>query len=201
MELLYAPGLGYYSAGAHKFGPGEDFTTAPERSPLFAACVADALSPAIRQAGKARCSWKLGGGNGAFAEACLEHLQANGALPARYAILEQMPTCAGASASACRRGWRRPCSPAWVAGAAGATAWDGDAVRQQGDRRAAPARFVVRGGEMLENTWRWMAKAGSCAGGRPIPLLVAQVLGSKRSCRGHSPTATAAGVGACRTRC
>ena len=31
MELaLYAPGLGYYSAGAHKFGPGGDFTTAPE---------------------------------------------------------------------------------------------------------------------------------------------------------------------------
>ena len=34
MELaLYAPGLGYYSAGARKFGPGGDFTTAPERSP------------------------------------------------------------------------------------------------------------------------------------------------------------------------
>ena len=30
MELaLYAPGLGYYSAGARKFGPGGDFTTAP----------------------------------------------------------------------------------------------------------------------------------------------------------------------------
>ena len=41
MELaLYAPGLGYYSAGAHKFGPGGDFTTAPELSPLFSACVA-----------------------------------------------------------------------------------------------------------------------------------------------------------------
>ncbi|MFZ1830408.1 MAG: class I SAM-dependent methyltransferase, partial [Candidatus Competibacteraceae bacterium] len=36
MELaLYAPGLGYYRAGARKFGPGGDFVTAPELSPLF----------------------------------------------------------------------------------------------------------------------------------------------------------------------
>ena len=36
MELaLYAPGLGYYSAGARKFGPAGDFITAPELSPLF----------------------------------------------------------------------------------------------------------------------------------------------------------------------
>src|SRR5450432_3905166 len=41
MELaLYAPGLGYYSAGARKLGPGGDFVTAPEISPLFGACIA-----------------------------------------------------------------------------------------------------------------------------------------------------------------
>ena len=41
MDLaLYAPGLGYYSAGAHKLGVGGDFTTAPEVSRLFGACVA-----------------------------------------------------------------------------------------------------------------------------------------------------------------
>ena len=34
MELaLYAPGLGYYSAGARKFGAAGDFVTAPELSP------------------------------------------------------------------------------------------------------------------------------------------------------------------------
>ena len=33
---LYAPGQGYYSGGAHKFGPAGDFITAPEISPLFA---------------------------------------------------------------------------------------------------------------------------------------------------------------------
>ena len=73
MELaLYAPGLGYYSAGAHKFGPAGDFTTAPERSPLFSACVADALAAPLRQAGKGAVFMEVGGGSGAFAEACLE---------------------------------------------------------------------------------------------------------------------------------
>ena len=89
MELaLYAPGLGYYSAGAHKFGPGGDFTTAPELSPLFSACVADALTPALQQLGPDALFVEVGGGSGAFAETCLAKLLANDALPARYAILE-----------------------------------------------------------------------------------------------------------------
>ena len=89
MELaLYAPGLGYYSAGARKFGPGGDFTTAPERSPLFSACVADALTPVLQQLGPDAVFMDIGGGSGAFAETCLAKLLANDALPARYAILE-----------------------------------------------------------------------------------------------------------------
>ena len=89
MELaLYAPGLGYYSAGARKFGPGGDFTTAPERSPLFSACVADALTPVLQQLGPDAVCMEIGGGSGAFAETCLAKLLANDALPARYAILE-----------------------------------------------------------------------------------------------------------------
>ncbi len=41
MQLaLYEPGLGYYMAGAHKFGEGGDFITAPEVSPLFGQCIA-----------------------------------------------------------------------------------------------------------------------------------------------------------------
>src|ERR1700722_14150806 len=39
-SALYAPGLGYYSAGARKLGAGGDFTTAPEVSHLFGGCVA-----------------------------------------------------------------------------------------------------------------------------------------------------------------
>ena len=32
---LYSPGLGYYSGGARKFGPGGDFITAPELTPCL----------------------------------------------------------------------------------------------------------------------------------------------------------------------
>ena len=45
---LYAPGLGYYSAGARKLGAGGDFTTAPEISPLFGACVARQCAEVLR---------------------------------------------------------------------------------------------------------------------------------------------------------
>ncbi len=89
MELaLYAPGLGYYSAGAMKFGPAGDFVTAPEISPLFAACVADAVTPVLQQLGPDADFVEIGGGSGAFAETALAKLLANDALPARYAILE-----------------------------------------------------------------------------------------------------------------
>ena len=89
MELaLYAPGLGYYSAGATKFGDAGDFITAPELSPLFAACVADALAPVLQQLGPEAEFLEVGGGSGAFAETALAKLLANDALPARYAILE-----------------------------------------------------------------------------------------------------------------
>lgn len=89
MELcLYAPGLGYYSAGAQKFGGAGDFVTAPELGPLFPACVAEALAPVLRQIGPDAEFLELGGGTGAFAQAALERLLALDALPDRYAILE-----------------------------------------------------------------------------------------------------------------
>jgi SAM-dependent MidA family methyltransferase len=89
MELaLYAPGLGYYSAGAHKFGMGGDFVTAPELGPLFAATVADALAPVLQQLGPDATFLELGGGSGAFAEIALKRLLALDALPSRYALLE-----------------------------------------------------------------------------------------------------------------
>ena len=39
-SALYAPGLGYYSSGAKKFGLAGDFVTAPEISPMFGQCFA-----------------------------------------------------------------------------------------------------------------------------------------------------------------
>jgi SAM-dependent MidA family methyltransferase len=87
MELaMYAPGLGYYSAGKTKFGAAGDFITAPELGSLFARCVARACAPALRVADTQML--ELGGGSGAFAEHCLTELAALGALPVRYLLLE-----------------------------------------------------------------------------------------------------------------
>jgi SAM-dependent MidA family methyltransferase len=90
MELaLYAPGLGYYSAGARKFGAEGDFVTAAELGPIFAECVAQAVSPVFAQlAGADRMFFELGGGSGAFAEAALRHFAALGNVPDVYALLE-----------------------------------------------------------------------------------------------------------------
>jgi SAM-dependent MidA family methyltransferase len=89
MELaLYAPGLGYYSAGARKFSEAGDFVTAPELGALFARCVADACIPVLRAVGEQAVFLELGGGSGAFAEQALRRFVERDALPARYAILE-----------------------------------------------------------------------------------------------------------------
>lgn len=89
MELaLYAPGLGYYSAGATKFGGAGDFVTAPELGPVFAACVADAVAPVVQQLGPSALMLELGGGTGAFAQVALMRLLELDALPSRYLILE-----------------------------------------------------------------------------------------------------------------
>lgn len=87
MELaLYAPGLGYYSAGSWKLGSGGDFVTAPEVSELFGRCVAQQCAAVLRATGGEIL--ELGAGTGALAAALLRVLDAAGVLPARYAILE-----------------------------------------------------------------------------------------------------------------
>lgn len=89
MELaLYAPGWGYYSAGASKFGAAGDFVTSPELGPLFAATTANVVAPVLQQLGPQARMLELGGGSGAFAEIMLKRLLELDALPARYAILE-----------------------------------------------------------------------------------------------------------------
>ncbi|RAP58598.1 SAM-dependent methyltransferase [Oleiagrimonas sp. MCCC 1A03011] len=87
-RCLYAPGLGYYSAGKPKFGAAGDFVTAPELGDLFAQCVAHTLAPALRELGPQAEMIELGGGSGAFAEAAIKALDAAGAMPYRYRILE-----------------------------------------------------------------------------------------------------------------
>lgn len=83
---LYAPGLGYYSGGARKFGGAGDFVTAPELSPLFA----QALAAQVEQfmASSAPRIVEAGAGSGALAVGLLLELERRGALPERYEILE-----------------------------------------------------------------------------------------------------------------
>lgn len=94
MELaLYAPGLGYYSAGAAKFGAAGDFVTAPELGFVFARCLARALAPGLRGAGAddagGRDLLELGPGSGVLAAELLLELERLDALPARYRLLER----------------------------------------------------------------------------------------------------------------
>ncbi len=87
MELaLYAPGLGYYSAGSHKIGAGGDFTTAPEMSDLFSGCVARQCAEVLAACGGEIL--ELGAGSGRMAEAVLGALAEHGPLPEHYSILE-----------------------------------------------------------------------------------------------------------------
>ena len=84
-RVLYAPGLGYYSAGRTKFGAAGDFTTSPELGAVFARCVARALAPAL---GRGRTFLELGAGSGAFAAAALAEWDRLGALPDEYLVLD-----------------------------------------------------------------------------------------------------------------
>lgn len=87
-RCLYAPGLGYYSAGRTKFGAAGDFVTAPELGGLFAGCVVNAVQPVLAMLGEQADFLELGGGSGAFAEAALKAMAASGTLPRQYLILE-----------------------------------------------------------------------------------------------------------------
>jgi SAM-dependent MidA family methyltransferase len=87
MELaLYAPGIGYYSAGSVKIGAGGDFVTAPEVSDLFSRCVARQCADVLAETGGEIL--ELGAGTGRMAVTILQSLAGFGVLPDRYAILE-----------------------------------------------------------------------------------------------------------------
>src|ERR1700720_4691973 len=88
MELaLYAPGLGYYSAGSHKIGAGGDFVTAPEVSDLYSPCLPRKCAQVLRGCSRGGIL-ELGAGTGRMAAALLAALAESDALPEQYAILE-----------------------------------------------------------------------------------------------------------------
>ncbi|PSJ17943.1 class I SAM-dependent methyltransferase [Nitrosomonas supralitoralis] len=84
---LYAPGLGYYSSGATKFGSAGDFVTAPEISSLFGRTLALQLLQ-ISQHLKHTDILEVGAGSGKLALDILTELERTAELPEKYLILE-----------------------------------------------------------------------------------------------------------------
>ena len=84
---LYAPGLGYYSAGLQKFGEGGDFITAPELSPLFAQSLANPVAAVLSDMAGGNII-EFGAGSGVLAAGLLAELHLKQQLPERYFIIE-----------------------------------------------------------------------------------------------------------------
>ncbi len=84
---LYAPGLGYYSAGTQKFGEQGDFITAPELSPLFAWTLARPVVQGMKQMNNPSVL-EFGAGSGVLAAELLTELNHLEQLPQHYYIIE-----------------------------------------------------------------------------------------------------------------
>ena len=90
-SALYAPGLGYYSSGAKKFGLAGDFVTAPEISPMFGQAFARQIQQvlhAVRDQHVCADILELGAGTGRLACDLLLELARLDQLPDHYFILE-----------------------------------------------------------------------------------------------------------------
>lgn len=86
-EALYAPGLGYYAAGATKFGAEGDFITAPEISSVFGRILARQSAEVLSEIENGEIL-EFGAGSGKLAVDMLTALDELGALPDSYQILE-----------------------------------------------------------------------------------------------------------------
>lgn len=87
MELaLYAPGLGYYSGGATKFGAPGDFVTAPEVSALFGRALARQVAQVVDLVDGDIL--EVGAGTGRLMADVLLELELLGCLPRSYFVLE-----------------------------------------------------------------------------------------------------------------
>ena len=85
-QVLYAPGLGYYAAGARKFGSAGDFVTAPEMTGLFGQALASQVAEIMSLS--APFIIEVGAGSGRLAADLLLDLERREQLPERYAILD-----------------------------------------------------------------------------------------------------------------
>jgi SAM-dependent MidA family methyltransferase len=203
MELaLYAPGLGYYAAGATKLGAAGDFVTAPEMTPLFAQALATQVA-AIIEVTQRREIVELGGGSGRLAADLLAALEARDALPLRYTILEPSPDLACRQRETLARDAPSHLERvAWV-GALPASI-DGALIANE-VLDAVPATIVSRrGGEWLERGVEWDAARGAFAWAeRPAAARLAAMAAARFPPQGDytsefSPPAEALVGAACR---
>jgi len=86
-EALYAPELGYYNAGATKFGADGDFITAPEISSIFGRILARQSAEVLDEMDGGQIL-EIGAGSGKLAVDMLTALEELGTLPDSYQILE-----------------------------------------------------------------------------------------------------------------
>lgn len=188
MELaLYAPGLGYYSAGATKLGPAGDFVTSPELGSLFAECVTDALVPVLRQIGDDAVFLEIGGGSGAFAEAAIEHLLALQSMPARYAILEPSADLRERQQERLRARFAPDVFERveWLQSPINAR-WNGVVFANEVIDALPTSRFAVIEGEIYEEHVALDAQGGFVRMDRPADaLLSAAVRHVERQCEGR----------------
>lgn len=85
-QLLHAPGLGYYSAGATKIGADGDFITAPEISSFFGYAIAQQCAEVLAETGGSIL--EFGAGLGTLARDILLQLENDDCLPESYFIVE-----------------------------------------------------------------------------------------------------------------
>lgn len=183
MQLaLYAPGLGYYSAGSRKLGAGGDYVTAPELTPLFARCLAAQVARLLEATGGGDLL-EAGAGSGALAAGLLEALAEREALPRRYRILE---------VSADLRERQRATLAARVPGLAARVswidrppheAWCGAVVANEVLDALPVERFRVRS-RGIESLGVMAAGDGFAVAARPAPDEVATTLAARLSATG-----------------
>ncbi|MGH8507695.1 MAG: class I SAM-dependent methyltransferase [Gammaproteobacteria bacterium] len=167
MELaLYAPGLGYYSAGSTKLGASGDFITAPELSPLFGRCLARPCREVLaRLGGGIIC--ELGAGTGRLAVEILTELERLDSLPEAYFILE-----ISADLRARQREWIESAVPhlapriAWLERPP-SEPWRGIMIANEVLDALPVHRFRVAAGKLYEQHVGW--QADGFAWGEEVP--------------------------------
>jgi SAM-dependent MidA family methyltransferase len=155
MELvLYAPGLGYYSAAQPKFGAAGDYVTAPEISPLFGRALANQIVQVLDQLPTGDVL-EVGAGAGTLAVQLLRALETLGRLPSRYLILEvsaglralQQRTLAEKAPQLLER-------VQWLE-ALPSSGFSGVVIGNELLDAMPVARFHLRGGEVFEQHVEW----------------------------------------------